>query len=331
MKVILATPNFHQPRGNTVTVKRIADGLNKLGVNTEIVSITDDNKQTVIPKVDIVHGFHAYRFYQFMKQLKSKPETYIVTITGTDLNHYLWDTSTRPDVIASLTGAEAIHVFNDEAKETLLREVPNVKHKTYMIPQGTDDFREDGQTFDKDAGSCLFVLPAGIRKVKNVPSAIHMLRKLHEKSPHIKLWIIGPVLESDEGKIVKDLVAQNSDWVTYLGQLNHADMGAVYRKADVLLNTSHSEGQSSAILEAMAFGIPVLVAGNQGNRSIVAHRETGFIYENENQFLDYAEEIMNNNNLRQSIGQAAAQYIAEFHSSQHEAEALLKIYQQSIE
>ncbi|SDL82058.1 glycosyltransferase [Sediminibacillus halophilus] len=328
MKVILATPNYHQQRGNTVTVQRISKALHKLNIQTEIVSITSENQQKDLPAADLLHGFHAYRFYQFLKQLRDKPKTYMITITGTDLSYYLYEDTTRADTIASLTGASAIHVFNKEARSTLLKEIPGIAEKIHVIPQGTDEFQSDGDKYEKEPGTTLFVLPAGIRKVKNVPAAIQMMKKLHSDYPTIRLALVGPILEEEEGSAVEKLVAENNHWVSYLGQIDHEKMGSIYRSADVLLNTSIAEGQPSAILEAMAVGIPVLVSDNQGNRSIVSHEENGFIYHNENEFLAYAEKIMNNNHLRQSIGQAAAHYISESHSSQQEAKKLLEIYKQ---
>jgi glycosyltransferase involved in cell wall biosynthesis len=327
VKVLLVTPNFHQPRGNTVTVQRIADGLEKSGVQTDIISITEENVVKFLPKADIVHGFHAYRFYKFLERLDTKPDSYIITLTGTDLNHHLFDEKARPDVLSCLRGAKAIHVFNEEAKQILLNEIPEVKHKTVIIPQGTTEFLDMNIEQQKEDGTFLFVLPAGIRKVKNIPFAIEALRSLYKENPKIRLWLVGPILEEVEGEVVKELFQANKEWVHYLGQVPHEKMGAIYTQADCVLNTSHSEGQPSSILEAMSYCLPVLVSNNQGNRSIVSHKETGFIYTTPDQFLDYAEQIINNIELGQTIGKKAKQYIAEHHSGKKEAEHLIKIYQ----
>lgn len=326
MKVVLATPNFHQPRGNTVTVQRIANGLENLGVKTQIVSITDDQSSPSLPEADIVHGFHAYRFFTFMQQLDQKPTDYIITMTGTDLNHNLYDEKTRKDVIACLRNANAIHVFNHEGKEMVESEIPEVKNKLYVIPQGTSEFPVMDPRFKKQENTFLFVLPAGVRKIKNIPSAIEGLSHLHKKFNHIRLWLVGPIIEEAEGTIVKQLVEENKDWVKYVGEMPHEEMGTFYEQADCILNTSFSEGQPSAILEAMGYGVPVLVSNNHGNTSIVLNRETGFIYSSQSELLDYAEQIVNNVELRKEIGQTAKKYIGEYHSSKAEAENLLTIY-----
>jgi glycosyltransferase involved in cell wall biosynthesis len=329
MKVVLATPNFHQPRGNTVTVQRIADGLEKLGIQSEVISITDENI-TSLPEADLVHGFHAYNFYRFMQRIENKPESYIITITGTDLNYYLFDPMTRPDVIDCLEGAKAIHVFHDKGKNILEEEVPSVADKLFVLPQGSSEFPNTSSPIKKDENTFVFVLPAGIRKIKKVPAAIEMLSKLHKKYPNIRLWLVGPVLEEEEGEIVNKLVKENCDWVTYIGQVDHKQMGAIYERSDCLLNTSHTEGQSTAILEAMGYGLPVLVSDNEGNKSIVKHQETGLIYSNEDQFLDYAEQIMNNIKLRHAIGERAKTFVANKHSRSYEVKYLLNIYKEAL-
>lgn len=327
MKVVLVTPNFHQPRGNTVTVQRIADGLRTFGISTEIVSVTEEGSLTVLPPADLIHGFHAYRFYKFMEKLKHKVSAYIITITGTDLNQDLFNEEKRLDVIRSLTGAAAIHVFDKKAKQLLEKEIPSVANKIHIIPQANSLFPKSRINFEKEAGTFLFILPAGIRKVKNIPFAIHALKKLYNQNGRIRLWIVGPVIEEDEGLVIKELIKENNTWTKYIGAVPHPMMGAVLQEADVVLNTSHSEGQSTAILEAMASGLPVLVSSNDGNRSIVTHQRTGFVYNEESDFLLYAEKLVNNGDVRKEIGHAALRYVSEHHDRQSEAIVLKNIYE----
>ncbi|MFZ3578467.1 glycosyltransferase family 4 protein [Virgibacillus sp. DJP39] len=326
MKIVLASPNFHQPRGNTVTVQRIANNLTEFGVEVEIISTTE-SAQKPFPVSDLVHGFHAYRFYTFMQRLGANFDPYVITLTGTDLNHDLFDKERRNDVLACLTNAKAIHVFDNKAKQTLINEIPKLQDKIFTIAQGSSIFPESNSTNKKEKDTFLFVLPAGIRKVKNLPAAIDMLRDLHEKVPQVRLWIVGPVLEEEEGCAIKELAEKHKDWLDYLGQLPHLEMGSIYEQADVVLNTSHAEGQPSTIIEAMSYGIPVLVSNILGNSSIVSHEKNGFLYSDRNEFLAYAETIMNNYyEIKQTIGQSAKQYIARNHSADEEAETLLKIY-----
>ncbi|WP_246055389.1 glycosyltransferase [Pseudalkalibacillus caeni] len=328
LKVVLATPYYHQARGNTVTVQRISEGLNHLGIDTEVISVTDYHK-AAIPQADLVHGFNAYHFYKFMETLESEIKNYVITFTGTDLNHDLDNSERRNDVIASLLGAKAVHVFDGKAKQKLLSALPQIEEKLFVISQGASDF-QTAHPFPKEKDTFVFLLPAGIRKVKNVTSAIKMLKPLHKKHPEIRLWLVGPVIEEEEGIKVNNLVKQNEDWIKYFGEVSHRSMGAIYQSSDTILNTSHSEGQSSAILEAMGSSLPVIVSGNQGNRNIVFHEKTGFIYENEIEFTRYAELLLTDPSLREKIGLAGKRYVASHHSDTKEAEAVLAMYEHAL-
>ncbi|SEM12444.1 Glycosyltransferase involved in cell wall bisynthesis [Mesobacillus persicus] len=326
MKILLVTPNFHQPRGNTVTVKRIAEKLAAENVETEIISVTEDQTITVLPPADIIHGFNSYRFYKFKQQLKHKINPYIVTMTGTDLNNDLFDKKRRADVIESVVEASAVHVFNEEAKQILKQEVPSVAHKIVVIPQDTSDFEDVDFPMIKEKDTFMFVLPAGIRKIKNVPFAIKALKVLHKKHPNIRLVIVGPIIEASEGNVVQELVQQYSDWVQYIGEVPHEKMGAIYGQSDALLNTSHSEGQSTAIMEGMANGLPVLVSDNHGNRSLVNNGTTGFVYKDLVEFLECAECLLVDTKKRDELAQSGKEHIHKHHSNSNEAKSLLKLY-----
>jgi glycosyltransferase involved in cell wall biosynthesis len=330
MKVILVTPHYHQQRGNTVTVERISGGLKRQGIATEIVSVTDEDRFPELPPGDLVHGFNAYHFHKYWIRRGVSSCPYMITLTGTDLNHHLFDEQTKQQVIQSLSDAKAIHVFNTKARDLLWQEVPGVKGKSFLIPQGIHEFPNAEGRAEKEAGSFLFVLPAGIRKVKNVPAAISMLASLYERDSRIRLWIVGPVLEKEEGDKVRELVEQNAEWIRYLEQLPHMEMGGIYRCADVVLNTSLSEGQSSAILEAMAMGIPVLVSDIAGNRDIVSHGKTGYLYRDEYEFSQYVRRLMEDVELRKKMGSMGKEYVMNHHSVKKEIQALVSIYWQIV-
>ncbi|WLR61451.1 glycosyltransferase [Guptibacillus hwajinpoensis] len=331
MKVILATPFFHQLRGNTITVRRIADGLNHSGVETEVISITEqEDHHHSLKDADLIHGFNAYRFYQFIKAISLPITNYTVTLTGTDLNHDLKNPNRKNDVIACLTNALAVHVFDEKAKRLVLNILPKLENKLYVIAQGTSTSRKRNVLEKTTPNTFHFLLPAGIRKVKNIPFAINSLLELRKTNANINLTIVGPIIEPDEGELVQQLVLENSDWVTYKGVIPHKDMEKLYSNADAVINTSHSEGQSSAILEAMSFGLPVLVSKNKGNLSLISNEETGFVYDGINQFLTYAIRLIDKASLREVLGENAAAYVEEHHSATQEISAMVKMYEKSL-
>ncbi len=329
MKVILATPFYHQLRGNTITVRRIARGLNKADVETEVISITEQvNSITALKEADLIHGFNAYRFYQFMKTLSIPITKYTITLTGTDLNHDLTNPNRQQDVIACLRDALAVHVFDEKAKRRILEVLPDLERKLFVIAQGTSS--SSSKRSPKTSDLFHFLLPAGIRKVKNIPFALKSLQKLRQTHHEVRLTIVGPVIEKKEGELVKEFVLDNDEWVNYEGAIPHSEMEGLYSRADVVLNTSHSEGQSSAILEAMSYGLPVLVSKNKGNLSLVTHNKTGLVYEGVEQFITCALRLVEQESLRQALGQQAAEYVEKHHSATQEITAILTMYAFSL-
>lgn len=63
--------------------------------------------------------------------------------------------------------------------------------------------------------------------------------------------------------------------VVFLGP--RSDLPELLRIADLALLTSHEEGFSNVILEAMAAGLPVIATDVGGNAEAVVHEETGYI------------------------------------------------------
>ncbi|MFZ3170402.1 MAG: glycosyltransferase [Carboxydocellales bacterium] len=332
MKIVLVTPYYHQPRGNTITVQRISEGLNHLGVVTEIISSTEEQAKFKLPQGDIIHGFNAYHFYRYILRQGPIHTPYLLTLTGTDLNHDLFNPERRDGVIQVLRGARAVHVFNKQARTTLLQEVPFLQKQTFIISQGTVNFRAlDYKVKEKEAETFVFLLPAGIRQVKNISQAINMLNSLYNQESSVRLWIAGPIIEHAEARNVEELVQKNRNWVTYLGQIPHREMGALYKCADVVLNTSLSEGQSSAVLEAMNQGIPVLVSDIPGNQDIVTHGNVGFLYDNEREFEHFSRQLIKDSMLRLQMGKLGKEYVKKYHSSEQEVKDLLLVYGQVLE
>jgi glycosyltransferase involved in cell wall biosynthesis len=65
------------------------------------------------------------------------------------------------------------------------------------------------------------------------------------------------------------------DRVHFLGPLG--DVREYLGHADALWQAGAHEGQSSAILEAMAYGVPVVAADAAGNRELITNGETGYL------------------------------------------------------
>jgi glycosyltransferase involved in cell wall biosynthesis len=67
--------------------------------------------------------------------------------------------------------------------------------------------------------------------------------------------------------------------VQQVGGVAYQNLGSYYRSADVFVSPTRADTWGVAVLEAMAFGKPVLCSRFAGSRQLVAHGENGFIFD----------------------------------------------------
>jgi len=315
MRVAVVTPHFLPAvRGNAVTVQRIVSGLRQQGLDVTVISLdavpdpAAARARICALRPDVVHAFHAYRTGPLATETAAALGVpAVITITGTDVNHDLFDPARRPAVIGALERAQAIVVFHEAIGEKLGRELPPLREKIRVIEQSV---RCEEEAFDLRARTgagpeaFLFFLPAGIRPVKNVLYAVRPLEALRACYPALRLVIAGPILDDGEGERLRAAVASRP-WVHHLGPLSHGEICASLKTVQVVLNTSISEGgMSNAILEAMSQGVPVLASDIEGNRTIIDDGVDGFLFASEEEFAAKAEALLRDPVLRRRLGGA---------------------------
>jgi len=67
--------------------------------------------------------------------------------------------------------------------------------------------------------------------------------------------------------------------IKFMGALNNTEIPMCLKSADILVNTSTSEGFPMAVLEAYAAGLPVVVPNICGMKEIVTNKVNGLLYE----------------------------------------------------
>ena len=120
----------------------------------------------------------------------------------------------------------------------------------------------------------VFGVSSGLRPVKGVNVAIRGFARISEKNSRALLLIAGDGPERQNlEELVRNLGVE--DRVRFLGI--RSDMERIYPAMDVFVLTSHSEGFSNAILEAMGMGLPILATAVGGNIEMVTEGESGFL------------------------------------------------------
>jgi L-malate glycosyltransferase len=332
MRICLIAPNYYPAEnGNAVTVRRIERHLRLLGCEVRVFPVDSMAGEEILAGVkafapQLLHAFHGYhggRMAHALAQELGIP--YLVTLTGTDVYQAL-DDHRSFDTHAALRGAVHLVAFHAYVKRRLAEHLPSLEERTVVIPQGVElpalpaAGASGGET-------CTFLLPAGLRPVKNVLFPLQPLANLHAVHPGIRLLLVGPVLDAAYAAEVMEAL-ERYPFARYLGTVGHDAMGDLYRAADVVLNSSLIEGgMANSVLEALAYGKALLVTDIEGNRSIIKDCATGLLYRDAAEFYRKAEHLVTDAPLREKLGNNGRTLVRDKYPPEREAHSYLGLYQ----
>lgn len=330
------TPYYKQGRGNATTARRIMTGLGQTEMNTNVVaydeqSFSRDLVET-IKKSDLLHVLHFRRFAEWLEKNDYQVEKpYVITSGGTDVNIDIFSSEYKEKIGQVLRNATAITVFSDDAKQKLAEVYPEVTEKVHIVKQSVwfpHDASSNSTVSFAEVGPNI-LLPAGLRPVKDVLFVLPALVKLKEQFPTLTFTILGAPLEQSVVKAVRQ-AQEKYPWIDYFEEVALEEMEGVYLQSDIIINTSLSEGQSSALLEAMFLGKPVVARNNGGNQSIVTHGKTGFLFEDGNEFYEQIKLLLTKDEIKEGIALNGRKYVEEHHSLNEEIESYLNLYLQIL-
>jgi len=338
VRVLMITPFSKVQRGNSLTSARLYDSLGTRGFQIDLVAMDEDNWESRLRNMlaynhyNIVHAFNAFYFAQV---LESVPDlawlNLVLTTTGTDINQDLYG----PDheiVLNVMEKVRKIVVFNHSFQLHLGALYPQLESRLLTIPQGVNlekSSKRSRHELNLTQDNIVFLLPSGFRPIKNIGLAISALSDLHDQYPQIRLVIMGADINTEYSRQILSLI-EPLDWIINLGEIPHSEIGGWMALGDVVLNTSDSEGQPQAALEAMSMGIPCILTAVPGNLGIIESGQEGFYVQNHLELIETARRLAIDPELRQQMGLKAQQLADTRFKLELEADAYGHLYRQII-
>lgn len=330
-RVLLITPFHKSQRGNSITTERICEGLLSRGVPAERLSLEEENWPQRLASllesgIGIVHGFNAHYFGGLLEKVPGLLACpLVITLTGTDINSE--GRKGSPSVAAVLGKARHLVVFHEDFKARLAAwgwspSGISVVPQGVALPPAPARSRKD---LGIPVGTFVFLLPTGLRPVKNIELALDALEDLAREGQRIHLLIMGAVIDEAYGKSILARAA-GLPWVTYLGEVPHAEMEGVLRVGDAVINCSRSEGQPQAALEAMSLGLPAVLTDVPGNSGIISNGREGFYIRTRRELTSAARVLVNDPAGRRQMGAAAAELVGSRFSPAAEIDRHIEIY-----
>ncbi len=174
-----------------------------------------------------------------------------------------------------------------------------------------------------------FIYVGRIAVEKSLDVLVKAFKIINRKHPKTKLTIIGggPAL-TELRKLVNDQNLAGN--IIFTGQIPHNQLinSDLIANADVFITPSKTENQPLSVMEAMAFGLPIIGVDALGIPELVDNNENGFLAapDNHRQIAKFAVRLIENPKLAKKMGQKSRQKIKQFSLSKT-VEKLQKAYE----
>ncbi|MDW7672942.1 MAG: glycosyltransferase [Bacillota bacterium] len=332
--LMILPPNTKTTGGNWVTAQRVANGVEKKLVKVSTIEASQVNS-LLLKQFDLVHCFHAYKSAFSLKQLLQEANTpWVISFTGTDVAMLMQDEG-GAGFKRFLQQANSLIVFHQEAQQILIDQGLPL-NKIQVIPQQAAlNFKEIKlqpallrSKWHIKREEILFIFAGGIRPVKGPLEAVDLLTEVRKHNSKIRLIMAGPVLDDSMAQQLKQKLSQ-LPWAQYVGEIPYAQMPELLAAADVVINTSLTEGMPNTILEAMSLGIPALARDIAGNRAIVVNGENGFLFKTNEEFINLANVLAEQKETRLRLG-TEAKIQASQKSIDSEINTYFEVYQKAL-
>lgn len=145
---------------------------------------------------------------------------------------------------------------------------------------------------------------------KNPLLMAEVMRRVHEKHPDVKFYLVGVGFYSPMLDETKALIHQYGmdDCFVMVPWLSHAETLGYLKYAQVYLTTSLYEGLPIAVLEAMAMGKPVVSSDVIGNNDCVKDGENGYLLPMDaDRMADAVCQLLGDEALREKMGMASTE------------------------
>ena len=204
--------------------------------------------------------------------------------------------------------------------------VPNALHLSPPLPTGKrNQIRTE---LVGDAAQPLLISTGRLVQQKGYGDLLTAFAEVHKQHPEAILVIAG------EGPLHNEL----TDQIKKLGLKKHVkllgfrgDVPLLLAASDIFVSSSHWEGLSVSILEAMAAGLPIIATNVSDTPQVVVEGTGHIVPPHEPTLLtDAICSLLNNPSQRDSFGSAARAFIEKNHNPAAWVKSILDMYKSVI-
>jgi glycosyltransferase involved in cell wall biosynthesis len=172
--------------------------------------------------------------------------------------------------------------FNSSVTETVYRHyLTDIKGK--VVPISNSNIGDNRERGFCDGKTLKIVFIGHTDILKGFPLLRSVLLELQQYDWQLDVWGGHEGIDPDSNKIV------------YRGRYTASDLEEIYKNTSLVIVPSQwYETFSFVTLEALSYGVPLLVSNKVGAKSIVANYDSSFIFNTKKELKDKLEMIMQN-------------------------------------
>lgn len=202
--------------------------------------------------------------------------------------------------------------------------------RTSVVYNGVDP-EVFSSSSEPDAGGLVVLSVGNLIPIKGHELLIRAFASLSGEFPSLTLEIIG---EGQEKSRLQSVAERRhvADRVRFLGRQSRRQVAAAMRCCTLFVLPSRYEGLGCVYLEAMSAGKPVIGCRGQGIAEIIQQGSNGFLAgpDNEKELTLAIAMLLRDQARRQNLGLAARETVLEGLTLAHQAERLVRIYQECV-
>lgn len=224
----------------------------------------------------------------------------------------------------TLPRANAVVAVSEDGRRRLRDLAPAAAERVQLVLNGVDvsRFRSERR---KESGPVVLGMIGHLLPYKGWPDFLQVVSNLRRRGYDVQALVVG---EGPQRAELESLAAHLgvSQYVEFVGY--RADVAPLLASLDILLFTSHREGLSVAIIEAMAAGLPIVATAVGGIADQVTPGVNGFVSDagDISGLTDACGRLIEDHELRRSMGAASRRTAEERFSQQAMLQAYAGIY-----
>lgn len=207
-----------------------------------------------------------------------------------------------------------------------------INHTIYLETTKVDDnLLREFKLEQKDYSKICILFLARIIKDKGIYETLDAYKILKNNFPQIELIYAGDGEDLEELRAIT--VGQKIKDVSFLGYVNGTEKIDIFQKATIyMLPTYFGEGMPTSLIEAMAFGLPIITRPVGGIKDFFEDGKMGFITESKepNVYAELLDKLICNHDKCREIGEFNYNYAKKHFYSSVVAKRLENIYSEIV-